>query len=75
MTSISEAEKQGRRLAVESTIGTHAMEGIRLHPKTLQIMEQYAGGALSLEQFSSAMQEHAEETLRAIQQRNLAGAA
>ncbi len=75
MNSISEAERQQRRIAVESTIGTHAMEGQHPDDQTLSMMKSYAEGKLSLEEFSAAMQSHATTVLDRVRARALAGAA
>lgn len=44
-----------RREAVDAVISTHALEGIALHPKTLKILEGYARGNTSLEEFNMLM--------------------
>jgi formiminotetrahydrofolate cyclodeaminase len=73
MPKISEAEKQARRQAVENAIGTHAMEGIHLDAATRSLMERFVEGELNLQQFSAAMDKHAEETT--AKRHQLAGAA
>ena len=60
MPTISEAEKQKRRLAIGSVIGTHAMEGIELDATVHSLMDRFAAGELDLAQFSAAMQRHAQ---------------
>ncbi|EJF79039.1 antitoxin VbhA family protein, partial [Bartonella doshiae] len=44
-----------RRQAVDAAINAHAIEGIMLHPKTLEILEEYARGNISLEEFNTLM--------------------
>ena len=73
MAELTEAEKQKRRRIVGSTIGTHAMEGLRPDAQTLDILNRYADGELSPEQFSEHMQAHAKTLVAAL--RPLAGAA
>ena len=63
MPEISEVEKEQRRLAVESTIGTHAMEGIQLDAGVRRVLNAFADGELTLEQFSAAMDHYASATL------------
>lgn len=53
--SITPEELQKRREAVDSAIGSHAIDGITLHPKTLEILEGYARGDYSLEEFNTLM--------------------
>jgi hypothetical protein len=60
MPTISEDEKQKRRLAIGSAIGTHAMEGIELDATVHSLMDRFAAGELDLAQFSAAMQSHAQ---------------
>jgi hypothetical protein len=72
MPTLSEAEKQERRRAVASTIGTHTMEGIELDATVHSIMNRYAEGELTLDEFSAEMQRHA---LSVGTQASLAGAA
>ncbi|UTO28070.1 antitoxin VbhA family protein [Bartonella harrusi] len=48
-------ELEKRRQAVDATINSHEIEGITLHPKTLEILEQYARGDLSLKEFNTLM--------------------
>ncbi|ALE03047.1 antitoxin VbhA family protein [Bartonella ancashensis] len=54
-TSLTEEELQKRREAVDFAISTHELEGIKLHPKTLEILEGYAKGDYSLEEFNTLM--------------------
>ena len=63
MAKITEAERAERHRTVESTIGTHAMEGIRIDPVALSIMNSYADGDLTLDQFSAEMNRHAAAVL------------
>lgn len=53
--SITPEELQKRRESVDAAISTHAIEGIALHPKTLEILEEYARGEISLEEFNTLM--------------------
>ncbi|MET3560491.1 hypothetical protein ABID39_001192 [Bartonella japonica] len=55
LPSITPEELQKRREAVDAAISTHAIEGIALHPKTLEILEKYARGEISLEEFNTLM--------------------
>lgn len=70
---ISEQEKHERQIAVGSVLGTNAMEGIFPDPTTADLLERYGTGELSMDQFSSAMDRHAEQRVKA--QRQVAGAA
>jgi hypothetical protein len=60
MPIISEAEKQRRRLAIGSVVGSHIAEGIELDSVVRGLMERFASGEIDLPQFSAAMQRHAE---------------
>jgi hypothetical protein len=71
MPTISEAEKQERRFAIESVIGTHMAEGIVLDATVRSIMDRFIAGELDLPQFSAAMQRHAQT----VGEVSLAGAA
>ncbi len=51
------------------------MEGQHPDVQTLSIMNRYAEGKLSLEEFSAAMQRHATAELERLRARSLAGAA
>jgi hypothetical protein len=73
MQGMSSAEKQTRLQAVQSVIGTHAMEGIVLDSHVRTLMDRFAEGDISLEEFSSAMNDHARQVL--AMSRQLAGAA
>jgi hypothetical protein len=73
MAMISEQEKLSRRLAVESVIGTNAMEGLTPDEPTAALLLDYEEGVLTLDQFSSAMDRHAHHLL--AEQGKLAGAA
>jgi hypothetical protein len=73
VTKLSDAELKQRRMAVESTIGTHAMEGLAPDETTRVLMERYAVGAITLDQFSAAMQAHGRDLIARM--RLLAGAA
>ncbi|WP_033313281.1 antitoxin VbhA family protein [Bartonella rattaustraliani] len=55
LSSITPEDLQKRREAVDATINMHAIEGITLHPKTLEILEEYARGEISLEEFNTLM--------------------
>ena len=67
MPVITEEEKLRRHRINESVIGTHVMEGLAPDPTTAEILERYANGALTLDAFSSAMDQHAHELLQAKQ--------
>jgi hypothetical protein len=54
-------------------IGTNAMEGLTPDGPTLALLRDYQEGVLTLEQFSSAMDQHAYHLLAA--QDKMAGAA
>jgi len=73
MLTLTEAEKKDRRRAVESVIGTHTMEGIKLDAAVHSIMNRYAEGELTLDEFSAGMDELAAQLLD--KKRELAGAA
>lgn len=55
LLSMTAEELKRRRQAVDAVISTHAIEGITLHSKTLQILEEYAKGNISLEEFNTLM--------------------
>ncbi|WP_406604138.1 antitoxin VbhA family protein [Bartonella gliris] len=55
LSSITPEELKKRREAVDAVISTHAIEGITLHPTTLKILEGYARGETSLEEFNTLM--------------------
>ncbi|WP_019221912.1 antitoxin VbhA family protein [Bartonella senegalensis] len=55
LLSITPEELKKRREAADAVISTHALEGITLHPKTLRILEGYARGNTSLEEFNTLM--------------------
>ncbi|EJF78874.1 Uncharacterised protein [Candidatus Bartonella washoeensis] len=55
LSSITPEELKKRREAVDAVINTHAIEGIMLHPTTLKILEEYARGETSLEEFNTLM--------------------
>ena len=71
--ALSQQELQRRREGVDSTLGTHAMEGLFPDAATMNILRRYETGELTLEQFSAAMDAHARAMLAALQP--LAGAA
>ncbi len=75
MNAITDAERKRRHRIVESTIGTHVMEGLEPDAITRQIMLQWADGEMTMEHFSAAMQRHAEDVLTKIRRESLAGAA
>ncbi|WP_139412251.1 antitoxin VbhA family protein [Bartonella mastomydis] len=49
-------ELKCRRQAVDAAINTHTIEGIKLHSTTLKILEEYARGNISLEEFNTLME-------------------
>ena len=65
MAQISEEEKRRRREGNESVFGTHAMEGLEPDEATRTIFHRYAEGELTMEQFSDAMDQHANRLLAA----------
>ena len=66
MPAISQDEKQQRRRAVRSVIGTHVMEGLEPDATTRSIMNRYAEGELTLEEFSAEMQRHAQTVMQSL---------
>ncbi len=44
LLSITMEDLKKRREAVDATISTHAIEDVKLHSKTLKILEGYAKG-------------------------------
>ncbi|MBB5073979.1 hypothetical protein HNQ69_001112 [Bartonella callosciuri] len=48
-------ELKKRREAVDAVISTYMLEDITLHPTTLKILEGYARGETSLEEFNTLM--------------------
>jgi hypothetical protein len=65
MARISEAEKLSRQRSNQSALGTFAMEGLTPDAATLALMQQFEQGDLTLEQFSTAMDTHAQKLLAA----------
>ena len=63
MARISTAEKLSRQRSNQSALGTFAMEGLTADAATLAIMQQFEQGKLTLEQFSAAMDAHAQKLL------------
>ncbi|WP_273719036.1 MULTISPECIES: antitoxin VbhA family protein [Bartonella] len=55
LLSMTAEELKKRRKAVDTAISTHAIEGITLHSTTLKILEEYARGNISLEEFNTLM--------------------
>ncbi|WP_208432842.1 antitoxin VbhA family protein [Bartonella taylorii] len=55
LSSTTPEEFKKRREAVDAAISSHALEGITLHPTTLKILEKYARGHISLEEFNTLM--------------------
>jgi hypothetical protein len=66
MAFISEEEKLRRRDSNESVFGSFAMEGLEPDEATRAIFAQYAEGDLSLEEFSAAMDRHAQTLLASL---------
>jgi hypothetical protein len=58
MAVISEEEKLRRRRAVESVLGTNAMEGIFLDAPTLALMRRFETGDIEIEELSAAIDLH-----------------
>jgi Antitoxin VbhA len=73
MVQIPEEEKQRRRTAMQSILGSHAMEGLFPDEASSSLINRYIEGELTLEQFSQSMDEHGQKLLTA--HRNMAGAA
>ncbi|UNF28734.1 antitoxin VbhA family protein [Bartonella krasnovii] len=48
-------ELKQRRQVVDCAISTHTREGISFYSKTLKILEEYAKGAISFEEFNTLM--------------------
>ena len=59
MAEISEHEKCRRREGNACVLGTHAMEDIFPDQEALDILNRYAEGELSLDEFSEALDRHA----------------
>ncbi|WP_336279639.1 antitoxin VbhA family protein [Bartonella sp. CB175] len=55
LLSLTPEKLQKRRKAVDALIRTYALNGITLQPKTLEILEGYAKGNCSLEEFNTLM--------------------
>ncbi|PIT69009.1 antitoxin VbhA family protein [Bartonella tribocorum] len=55
LLSMTAEEFKKRRQTVDAAINTHAIEGIKLHSTTLKILEKYARGNISLEEFNTLM--------------------
>ncbi|WP_273758611.1 antitoxin VbhA family protein [Bartonella sp. AU55XJBT] len=55
LLSMTAKDLKQRRQAVDFAISTHTIEGITLHYKTLKILEEYAKGTISLEEFNTLM--------------------
>lgn len=55
LSSVTPEEFKKRREAVDAAISSHTLEGITLHPTTLKILEEYARGHISLEEFNTLM--------------------
>jgi hypothetical protein len=73
MATISEDEKRSRHASMQSVLGSHAMEGLFPDAATSALIKRYEEGELTLDQFSEAMDIHAQKLLAA--QRKMAGAA
>jgi hypothetical protein len=59
MPAICEEEKRRRIQVMESVIGTNAISGIELDAAAHEVFQRFASGALTFDQFSSAMDAHA----------------
>ena len=55
MPFITDAERRDRRDAVESTIGTHAMDGISISETVRALFDRYVQGNLSLPELSALL--------------------
>ncbi|MGB8524697.1 MAG: antitoxin VbhA family protein [Candidatus Acidiferrales bacterium] len=51
-------ETSDRRTAVSSVLASFRMEGLEPDAGTAAILEEYAAGSISLEQFGSAIEDH-----------------
>ncbi len=51
-------ETSDRRTAVSSVLESFRMEGLEPDAGTAAILEEYAAGSISLEQFGSAIEDH-----------------
>ena len=65
---LTEAERKERLEAVKSVIGTHLAEGIHLDATVHALMGRFADGEFTLDQFSAAMDRHAETVVAAHKQ-------
>jgi hypothetical protein len=72
MACIPQAEKLSRQRSNQSSLGTFAMEGLTPDAATLALMQDFEQGDLTLEQFSAAMDSHAQKLFAA--QRTAVGA-
>ncbi|WP_336294539.1 antitoxin VbhA family protein [Bartonella sp. CB169] len=54
--SYTPEELKKRREIVDAAINSYALEGVTPHPKTLEILEKYARGDTSLEEFNTLME-------------------
>ncbi|WP_332066273.1 antitoxin VbhA family protein [Bartonella sp. CB189] len=55
LLSLTPEKLRKRRKAVDALIRTYTIDGITLHPDTLEILEGYAKGNYSLEEFNILM--------------------
>ncbi len=65
MPRISEEERSRRRNMMQSVLGTHEMEGMFADKATVAIMDSYVSGEFDMDEFSSAMENHARSLVHA----------
>jgi len=58
VTSLSPAELDERRLAVENAVGSLRIEGMELEPVPSRILERYAQGEIPLDEMSRLIHEY-----------------
>ncbi|MGD0295071.1 MAG: hypothetical protein ABSB30_14580 [Terracidiphilus sp.] len=56
--TLTPAELDDRRLAVEGTIGTMRIEGLELDETTMQIFNRYKQGEISMDETSRLLHEY-----------------
>ncbi|MGD0799180.1 MAG: antitoxin VbhA family protein [Acidobacteriaceae bacterium] len=69
MAPITEEEKRHRREGNASVLGTHAMEGLFPDAETVALMDRYAEGEFTIEEFSTAMDLHVKKLVADAQER------
>jgi hypothetical protein len=61
MVEITVQEKMRRRQSIDSVLGSHAMSGLFPDAETLALMQRYTEGEFTLEEWSAAMDAHAND--------------